>query len=205
MTPTAEPGLLAEPFLFFRGPRGHMTWWSFARCRDESGSLAARDATEPATDPPRHLLAILATATAAELAAARQLLAHLGGASGREIWISTRPLDGGAERQLALAALLAGWAIVREPGERLHPDLFAWARPTLLSGTGAELGELLRGFAAAAPRFGAARWLRRRLHRLQVVLIEEAGEGAGERAGLAAQLRELGGVARVLPFPDCGW
>ncbi len=64
----------------------------------------------------------------------------------RDVWISWRPLDHPAELALAQWAIVAGAAILVEPGACLHPELFAWARPTIVSGS---VEELLRARRAA--------------------------------------------------------
>jgi hypothetical protein len=97
---------------------------------------------------------------------------------------------------------LAGrWAIVREPGDRLVPDLFAWARPTLLSGPTEELLELAHGFELLAPRFRAAAWRRRRLARLRTIWVE----GGGDHSAVAERFAALGASAGVVSFPSDGW
>ena len=136
------------------------------------------------------------------------MIGELGPGPGRDIWISSGPLERAGERSLALAALRAGWAVLREPAERLPAATLLWARPTIVSGTAAELDELLAAVAAEAPRWGARRWLRRRLARLRALVLE------GDRTDperpelperLEIRLAELGAVARVLPLPGGGW
>jgi hypothetical protein len=195
------------PFLFFRSPRGTFTWWSCARAAFELRRELGRD-PEPVAGSerervPRELVTRLGDALDHEHEGARELLRSLGGAE-REIWISTRSLERKEERTLALAATLADWAIVREPGERLHPALLLWARPTLVSGGAAELVELFTAAAAEAPRFRRDRWLRRRLARLGTVLVE-SGAGEPALAAVASSLSALGAAPRVLPFPRVGW
>ena len=190
-----------DPFLFFRGERGHFRWWSFARA---AACLAG--APEARAERPGEAEAASFLIAAGELAdpgRAAALAAALGSPSGgRDIWISHRPPAASPDATLALWAAQSGAALLREPGARLHPELFAWARPTLLSAPAPDLESLLADFAALAPRLGGARWRRRRLARLRALLVET--EGARE---LPARLAALGapGAARVLPFPRSGW
>lgn len=189
-----------DPFLFFRGERGHFRWWSLARAAAclagaPSGG-GARPGEEEAEGFLRRADELGSAAPAAGVAAA------LGPAlAGRDIWISHRPLGASPDADLALWAAESGAAILREPGERLHPGLFGWARPTILSSPGGALEALLAGFGDLAPRFGAGRWRRRRLARLRAVLVE-----AGEVAPVRARLVALGAPAtvRVLPYPESG-
>jgi len=189
-----------DPFLFFRGERGHFRWWSFARAAACLAGAPAGGGARPGEEEAEGFLRradeVGSAAPAAGVAAA------LGPAlAERDIWISHRPLGASPEADLALWAAESGAAVLREPGERLHPGLFGWARPTLLSSPGAALEELLAGFGGLAPRFGARRWARRRLARLRAVLVE-----AGEVAPVREMLVALGAPAtlRVLPFPGSG-
>jgi hypothetical protein len=192
-----------EPFLFFRGGRGHFAWWSWERAaRELEATDASTGAPGPAAlDAPRRWLARLAGAGASEVAAARALLERLGPGPQRDVWLSWRALDAGGERALALAALAGGWAVLREPADPLPASTFAWARPTVVCASAAELDRLADDFAAASPRFLAARWRRRRLARLRALLFE-AGADAPARA---ARWRELGARPLVLSFPSDGW
>ncbi len=177
-----------DPFLFYRGASGHFRWWSFARAAaclsgaPEAGAAGAGEA---------EAAAFLAAAEGAEPALASALADRLGAAAPeRDIWISYRPPTLAAELALALFCARTGAAILREPGERLHPELFAWARPTLLSDEALALSHLIDGFAALAPRFGGGRWRRRRLARLRAVVVEDAGGRP-----LRPRLAELGAGA----------
>jgi hypothetical protein len=193
-----------DPFLFFRDARGHFRWWSFERSRREAAKPAAPNGSpelEAGSAVPRELLAALLATDAAAAGRARALLERLGPAPGRDVWISWRPLSEAAEPILALAGLLGGWAILREPADPLPPSTFAWARPTLLAGRGAELETLLEGFEAMAPRPFRARWLRRRVARLRA-LVCDTPEAA---ARLAARIDRLGGHAEVVTWPDAEW
>jgi hypothetical protein len=88
---------------------------------------------------------------------------------------------------LALAqwAIVAGAAILVEPGANLHPELFAWARPTIVSGSVAELLELAAQLEFLAPRFLRRRWLRQRSERLRLLLVE--GDAPAEEFSRVAQ------------------
>lgn len=95
----------------------------------------------------------------------------------RDVWISWRPLEAPAELAIARWAVAAGAAVLVEPGEALHPELVAWARPTILCGSFEELGRLAGELAALAPRFFRSQWFRQRGGRLRLLVVE--GEPAG--------------------------
>lgn len=189
-----------EPFLFFRGERGHFRWWSFAHA---AACLAGTPGAGAERAGEGEAAGFLAAADEAEDdAGALSLAGALGPApTGRDIWISHRPLPGSPDAVLALWAARSGAAVLREPGERLHPELFAWARPTLLSAPEMDLIELVDGFAALAPRLGARRWRRRRLARLRAALVETGG---CERLAVALSGRGAPPALRVLSFPGAG-
>lgn len=151
------------------------------------------DAPAAATD----FLAALAAALDAEAPAARDLLAGLGPGGGRDAWLSWAPLAG-AEPTLAVAALLGGWAVLREPGDAPHPATFAWARPTIASGDPAALAALAAGLEGLAPRWRRARWLAKRLGRLRAWIVTGGSLGTD----LAARLVALAPAARIFPLPD---
>jgi len=160
---------------------------------------AAADAADAATE---FLAALAATSRQAE-PAARRLLAtiDLPEANGqRDVWLSWAPIDR-QEEVLAAAAYLGGWAVLREPGESIHPATFAWARPTIVTGDGAALAALAESLTAMAPRWGRERWLRRRLARLRACIVT----GAAPSVELARRLQGLAPAARVLPLPEAGW
>jgi hypothetical protein len=188
-----------DPFLFFRNERGHFHWWSWARAARELEAPAGAETAAPLVA--RELLERLVEGGEGEERLARALLAALGPAPERDIWISWRPLAAAPERVAALTALFGGWALLREPAERLPPSTFAWARPTLLAGDAAEIVALLDGFEAIAPRPFRGRWLRRRLARLRAVVVD----GEAGTVELGKRLADLGSTARVLPFPGPGW
>ncbi len=194
-----------DPFLFFRTERGHFHWWSWSRTARELDSPVGAEATAPLVA--RELLDRLTEVGEGEERLARALLAELGPAPERDIWISWRPLSAAPERVLALAALLGGWALLREPGEMLPPSTFAWARPTVLAGEADELATLLAGFESIAPRPFRGRWLRRRSARLRAVVVDGDGKSSSPIApdAINERLASLGSKARILPFPGPGW
>lgn len=188
-----------DPWIFFRGERGHFRWWSHAR------ALAVLDAA--VADPTAgaavagEAVERLRNAGEDECRSARALLDALGPGPGRDIWISWRSFENRRERVALLAATLGGWAILREPGDGLHPSVLAWARPTLLIGGAGELEELLAGFEAEAPRAFRSRWLRRRLARLRAVMIDD-DDASGS---LARRLVGLGAETGIVSPPANGW
>jgi hypothetical protein len=213
--PAAEPfaadfaGLLrrhlaaraGEPFLVARGARGHFRWISLARAVELCDGAAPR-APEEETAAAWLRQAALSNLSTSENDTQRALGGA--GSGGPEIWISHREPLAPGDLRLAGWAARTGAVVLREPAPRVHPALFAWARPTLLAGTPREVAELLEGFAAEAPRLGNARWRRRRLDRLRAVLVATEEDAALEST--AAALAALGAAAaRVLPFPDAGW
>jgi hypothetical protein len=188
------------PFLFFRGARGQVTWWSWKRCLAETSSVPAAE-EDPSFAVPRAFLKAMLEEEVA-LAVPEAPPGELG--APRPIWLSAAPLDRPAERRLARLAAEEGWAVFREPGLPIHPDTFLWARPTLLAGEVAELEALLDGVLARAPRWPAGWrriWLARRMRRLCALLVPP-GRATD---GLTARLRRAGAAARVLPFPGGGW
>lgn len=189
-----------DPWIFFRGERGHFRWWSHARALEELDRPAAQD-LHGGAEVARDAVERLRGSSADEVKSAGALLDALGSGPGRDIWISWRPFELRRERVVLLAAALGGWAILREPGAGLHPSILAWARPTLLVGGATELEELLAGFEAEAPRAFRARWLRRRLARLRAVVIDD--DAASE--SLARRLVGLGAETGIVSPPADGW
>jgi len=123
---------------------------------------------------------------------------------GRPIWMTRGELSGqgsGLNATVGLAALAGGWAVVVEPGERLHPETFLWARPSVVAEPGARLVELIEGITALAPRWRREPWLRRRLARLTLIVTSEP-EAQSEVGEL---WRRSGSSARVLCIPPDGW
>ncbi len=122
----------------------------------------------------------------------------------RDVWISWRSLADPAELAIARWTILTGAATLVEPAPALHPELFAWARPTIASGSVAELLDLAGQLESLAPRFLRGRWLRQRGDRLRLLLVSER-TAADDVARLAARWRalSLSFAPRILPFaPD---
>lgn len=188
-----------QPFLFFRDPRGHFAWWSWAKAL---AALAGRDfaASAPGESLARDFLAAVAARPAEELAGAAALLAELGEGRERDVWLTRGALDAPGEAALALAAFAGGWAVVHEPGGEIHPATFLWARPTIVGGTEAELARLLDGCPRQAPRWRRGVWLAKRLRRLRAVVVI-----GGDGAATAARLAALGARPRLLSNPAGGW
>ena len=109
---------------------------------------------------------------------------------GRDVWISWRPLSDPQELSLARWAILSGAAILIEPGPLLHPELFAWTRPTVASGTVDDLLGLASQLESLAPRLFRQRWFRQRAARLRLLLVEGTS-AEGELEQVRARWREL--------------
>jgi hypothetical protein len=189
-----------DPWIFFRGERGHFRWWSHERALEALDGARGGDLPVGA-GVAREAVEQLRAAGDDEARSARGLLESLGPGAQRDIWISWRPFELRAERVALVAAALGGWAILREPGAALHPSVLAWARPTVLIGGAGELEALLAGFEAEAPRPFGARWLRRRLARLRAIVVDD-GEPA---EALARRLVGLGAETGVVSPPARGW
>jgi hypothetical protein len=110
--------------------------------------------------------------------------------AGRDVWICWRPLSEPDELALARWAIVTGAAILLEPGPALHPELFAWARPTVVSGSIDELCALADQLESLAPRFLRRRWFRQRSCRLRLMLVSGPTSADG-LARLARRWREL--------------
>jgi hypothetical protein len=192
----------AAPFLFFRGPRGTFTWWSWARARAESVAPGESGAEEGDAPAARDYLRRLISLAGADADVGVELLAEMPAPPERPIWLTTGGLARPVDRSTAAAALAGGWAIVLEPGGEIHPETFAWARPTVVAGAAAELEALLASFAALAPRgWRHDRWLARRSARLRALVV-----GVGEPvAELAARVDEIRAPAVVLSIRGGGW
>jgi hypothetical protein len=187
------------PFVFFRGRRGHFRWLSYAAAR-AIGPIAG-SAPGPEEWAPPEVGEIIAASRASGPGLDPALLPPAP-AGERDVWISWRPLEVREEAALAGFAIRSGAAILAERSDRLPVGLFVWARPTIVSAAAAELEAVLAGIAAEAPRFLRRRWLRQRVGRLRLVLVEgEAGAAEVER--IHRRLQELlpGAAASVRPFP----
>ena len=160
------------------------------------GVVVEREALELLGDFLRETLASpVNAASAGELEA-------LGAGAGRDVWISRRPLSHPVEAALARWAIFTGAVVLVEPGPSLHPELFAWARPTLVTASVDELIQLADQLTSLSPRFLHRRWLRQRLERLRWLLVDSAS-GANEVERVEDRWRELSVhfKARVAPFP----
>jgi hypothetical protein len=197
------------PFLFYRNCRGHFRWWSFATVSAflEQGGLGDEKPSVKGVVVEREAVELLG----GFLRAARRhsegsaaVLPDSTPGAARDVWISWRSLDHPAELALAQWAIVAGAAILVEPGACLHPELFAWARPTIVSGSVEELLELAAKLSSLAPRFLRRRWLRQRSERLRLMLVE-GGAGAEELSRVARRWQALSPRLRpiVAAFPHC--
>lgn len=199
------------PFLFYRDARSQFRWFSFSAAvelvdlvqqgglSDEKlsvkGVVVERAAAELA-------VGFLRTVLLADAASANAIESRVPGpGSGRDIWISWRSLSDPGELALARWAVARGAAILLEPGPSLHPELFAWARPTVASGGVEELSKLAGELELLAPRLLRRRWLRLRVERLRLVLVS-GPLGAADLARLEGRWRELSPAfsARVEPL-----
>ncbi len=220
MTPPEPPDELAAalarwareqpeaPFLFYRNARGHFRWWSFATISVflEVRGLTLEELSVRGVVVEREAVELLGGFLLAALGDGSDALgvADIPGPEpriGRDVWISWRPLSDPAELSLARWALVAGAAILVEPGRSLHPELFAWARPTIVSGSVAELLNLAGQLESLAPRFFRPRWFRHRGERLRLLVVE--GEPAeGELEQMRKRWREMSThfSPRVTPF-----
>ena len=167
------------PFLFYRNARGHFRWWSFALAAAflEAGGVGGEKLSVKGVVVEREAVELLGGFLRVALGDGSDAFgaADLPGPEpglGRDVWISWRPLSHPQELVLARWAIVSGAAILVEPGPSLHPELFAWARPTIVSGSVAELLTLADGVATLAPRFLRRRWLRQRGDRLRLLLVE---------------------------------
>lgn len=193
------------PFVFYRGRRGQFGWHAYAAAAKLTHAVHSPDAWLPAEA--EELLRFASRVPAAlpfppgppGNSRASVLDAP---AEGRDVWISWRSLAIAEESALAAWATRSGAAVLVERHERFPVELYAWARPTLISGPVAELVALLDEVERLAPNWLRERWLRQRLRRLRLVLIEGTvpSEAVSE---IEVRLRRLdaGCPARVLPFP----
>ncbi len=210
MTPSEpSPGGVAEalaraaraqpeaPFLFYRNSRGHFRWWSFATAfafLEYDGVQGEKLSVKGVVVEPEAvaLLGNFLNAAAAEEASPAASVAFPApepGAS-RDVWISWRLAYDPAERFLARCAIHSGAAILVDPASALHPELVAWARPTILSGTVEELLALAAELESLVPRLFRGLWLRQRGRRLRLLLVE-GDPSATDLARLRARWRQL--------------
>jgi len=175
-------------------------WWPWERIR------VAREAPDrlpvEVPDAVREAVAVLAGAGDAEWRAAERLAAHVpSGHAPRPIWLSSRAATPQADGPWLRAAVVGGWAVLRDPVEGPPAPTFLWARPTLAIGAEPELTALLEAVGGLAPARRAERWRARHLARLETLIVEP-GEGAG---GLETTLERLGLALRVVRLPAGEW
>jgi hypothetical protein len=171
----AEP---EAPFLFYRNARGHFRWLSFSQAEGllDPGGLRVEKPSGKGGVVEQEAVELLGDFLRAAIrgdAGAVVALDLPGPASGadRDVWISWRALSDPDELALARWAIGSGAAILLEPGRTLHPEVFAWARPTVVSGSVDDLCSLADQVESLAPRFLRRRWLRQRASRLRLMLV----------------------------------
>lgn len=204
----AATGGLEAPFLFYRNAKGHFRWWSFATAAAflEHGGLVVEKLSAKGVVVDREAVELLGEFLRAAIGDGSDSLGAAENPApeprvGRDVWISWRPLTDPCELALARWAVATGAAILVEPGLALHPELFAWARPTIVSGNVEELLALASQLESLAPRLFRPRWFRQRTERLRLVLV--AGEpAAGELEQVRQRWRAMSArfSARVTPF-----
>ncbi len=182
------------PFLFYRNARGQFRWWSFSMAAAfcEAGGVGDEKLSVKGVVVEREAVEVLGGFLRAAVSGVQPgaPIPDPGPEVGRDVWISWRPLSDPRELALARWAILSGAVILVEPGSGLHPELFAWVRPTLISGSVAELLGLAGQLESLAPRFFRQRWFRQRAERLRLLLVE--GEpAAGELEQVRARWRSL--------------
>lgn len=185
------------PFLFYRSSRGHFRWWSYSTAATflDDGGLGDEKLSVKGVVVEREAAEMLGGFLRAAIGegfdppGAAEIPGPGPGAP-RDVWISWRSLTDPDEVALARWAILTGAAILVEPGPALHPELFAWTRPTVVSGTVEELGLLADQVEALAPRFLRRRWFRQRGLRLRLVLVS-GGAAAEDLARVEGAWRGL--------------
>ena len=196
------------PCLFYRDARGQFRWWSFATAAGflEVGGLPPERLSVKGVVVEREAMELLGgflrvAAADGDESAVAATIPDSEQEGGRDVWISWRTLSDPQELSLSRWALLSGAAIVVEPGPALHAELFAWARPTVVSGSVEELGALADQVEALAPRFLRRRWLRQRGERLRVLAVSGRA-GAEDLTRLAVRWHRLSPTfaPRVIPI-----
>ena len=182
------------PFLFYRNAKGHFRWWSFAQAAAflDAGGWGEEELSVKGVVVEREAVELLGGFLKAAASGSGQVaeMSDRGPGAVRDIWISWRSLAEPAELALARWAVLAGAAILVEPSPSLHPELVAWTRPTVVSGSAAELLALADGLEAVAPRFLRRRWFRQRAQRLRLLVV--SGQVvAADRTHVVARWRAL--------------
>lgn len=183
-----------EPFLFFRGLRGHFEWVPYRVLTERSSAQRA--------SVPSAVERLLERVRSGLPPASAGVVAICGEAATaeRDIWLSWRDAPHPVEDAVLAWAWESGAAILFEPAEEFPVELAIWARPTVLHGTPSDLARWLDRFEEERPRYAGRRWADRRLGRLRRLLVE-GPEAAGEGSRLAARLRALapGCPAVVVP------
>lgn len=180
-----------EPWLFYRGERGQFRWWSFRRAFAAYQGLGPPEKWEeelPASFLER--LRSFPSLSPVRLAPRQD--------GGRDIWWAQNLLETDLTRGLAGWAVESGSAVLLEPG-RMHAELFLWARPTVVGGELSEICELFAELLASGPRWGRRAFLRRRLHRLRLLLVATAQGDLGRLRSWIATL-PLPATFQVLSF-----
>lgn len=161
-----------DPFLFHR-ERHEWRWLPF-RLVEERIAAAGAAAEGWTTDPVN--AAIAALRQPPDLAALERLLADLPPSGRRDILVLDRPPGEAAGRLLLGWAAAVGAAVLLEPERDRTASTVAWARPTVVAGSVADLTALgERLLVLAAP----ARLRRRRspLGRLRAIVMLESFSG----------------------------
>ncbi|MGE0641064.1 MAG: hypothetical protein AB7G12_03715 [Thermoanaerobaculia bacterium] len=182
-----------EPFLFFRGLRGHLEWIPYRVITEPPGGKRP-----PLPGDVERFVARVRSG----LPSASTGVTRICGAAGaeRDIWLSWRGEPHPVEDAVLAWAWESGAAILYEPAERLPAELAIWARPTVLQGPPADLAHWLDRFEEERPRRAGPRWAERRLGRLRRLLVEEAEAGV-ESVRLAARLRALAPACPAVVVP----
>jgi len=161
-----------DPFLFHR-ERHEWRWLPF-RLVEERIAAAGAAAEGWTTDPVN--AAIAALRQPPDLAALERLLADLPPSGRRDILVLDRPPGEAVGRLLLGWAAAVGAAVLLEPERDRTASTVAWARPTVVAGSVADLTALgERLLVLAAP----ARLRRRRspLGRLRAIVMLESFSG----------------------------
>jgi len=185
------------PFLFYRNAKGHFRWVSFSQAAAllESSGPGGEKLLVKGVVVEREAVELvggfLRAAIAGDAVAGDFLdLPRPWSGAGRDVWISWRALSDIEELAITRWAIVNGAAILLEPGPALHPELFAWARPTVVSGSVDELLTLADQIESLAPRFLRRRWLRQRGARLRLILVSGRPTGQ-DLARVGARWRAL--------------
>lgn len=155
-----------DPFLFHR--EGHD--WRWLPFRDAEQRIAAAAAAAPAWDLDPVGAALASLGDAPEPADLGRLLAELRPSQRRDILVLDRPPGEARARILLAWAAATGAAVLLEPERDRTAATLAWARPTVVAGSPAELVALGEHLLV----LGAPARLRRRrapLGRLRAIVV----------------------------------